>query len=340
MKRLRFRPTRLMVLITAVGFIAAACGSNTTTPGGTPTGGTASPAKSYKIALVTPSATNDLAFSQAAFDALNRMKGQYDIELSVSANLFVVNDAANAITNYAKQGYDLIVANGSQYGASVEAIAKQYPDVSFTWGTAGDTFGLPNVFAYDTRADEGGYVQGVMAAMLSKKHIIGVVGPIAVGDGKLYIEGFKAGALAQDPSAKVRVNYTGSFSDVSLASEAAKSFVTAGADVMTGTAQMVVGAIGVCKTNNIPWFGTQSNQASLAPQQVVSSQVYHWEVAFKQILDAIAGGTKGGKAFEISLANGGEAIEFNTGFSLAQDIKAKAEQTVDGIKSGSITVGG
>ena len=38
---------------------------------------------------------------------------------------------------------------------------------------------------------------------------------------------------------------------------------------MTGSSQSVVGAITVCKANNVAWFGTQWTQASLAPSQVV-----------------------------------------------------------------------
>ena len=53
-----------------------------------------------------------------------------------------------------------------------------------------------------------------MAGMLSKSHVIGVIGPIDVGDAQLYVDGFKAGVLAQDPKATVHVSFTGSFSDV------------------------------------------------------------------------------------------------------------------------------
>jgi basic membrane protein A len=137
----------------------------------------------------------------------------------------------------------------------------------------------------------------------------------------------------------VKVNYTGSFSDVALASEAAKSFVQAHADVMTGSAQMVVGAVGVCKDNNVAWFGTQANQTSLAPSVVVASQVYHWEVVLSQMIEAIKGGTLGGKSYTIDLANGGEVIEYNGGYSLPSDVKAKADATIAGLKDGSIKTG-
>ena len=52
--------------------------------------------------------------------------------------------------------------------------------------------------------------------------------------------------------------------------------------MLTGTAQMVVGAIGVAKDRSVLWFGTQCDQAQLAPDIVVASQVYHWEVALSR----------------------------------------------------------
>jgi len=331
---------RLAALIAAVGLIAAACGNNGTEGGaGSPTGASSSPSAPFRVALVAPSATNDLAFTQSMFDALNELKGSENLEIAVSDNLFVVDDAAAAIRNYASQGYDLVIAHGSQYGGSVQQIAPEFPDVSFAWGTAGDTFGLPNVYAYQAASDQGAYVQGVVAAGLTKSKVIGVVGPIEVGDAKLYVDGFKAGVAATDPSISVKVNYTGSFSDVGLAAEAARSFVAAGADVMTGSAQMVVGAVGVAKTNDVAWFGTQSNQTSLAPSVVVASQVYHWEVVLEGMIQAIKAGTLGGESYTIDLANGGEVIEYNSAYDLPADVKAKGDTAIEGIKNGTITTG-
>jgi basic membrane protein A and related proteins len=329
------RRSALLALVAVMAIIAAACGNNGTTSGG----GGGSPSAPLKVALVAPSATNDLAFTQSMTDALNALKESENLDIAVSDNLFVVDDAASAIRNYASQGYDLVIAHGSQFGGSVEQIAPDFPDVSFAWGTAGDTFGLTNVYAYQAASDQGGYVQGVLAAGLTKSKVIGVVGPIEVGDAKLYVDGFKAGVEATDPSTSVKVNYTGSFSDVGLAAEAARSFVAAKADVMTGSAQMVVGAVGVAKTNEVAWFGTQANQTSLAPSVVVASQVYHWEVVLKQIIDGIKAGTLGGQTYTIDLENGGEVIEYNSDYNLPAEVKAAGDAAIEGIKSGSIQTG-
>lgn len=332
-----------LAAVAALMLVVAACGDDdeggtTTTAASADT--TAASAEPFRIAIVAPSASNDLAFTQSIVDAVNVIAAEMEnVEVQVTDGTFVVDDAANAIRGYASDGVDLVIAHGSQYGGSLQEIAPDFPDTAFAWGTAADTFGLPNVFAYEAASDEGGYVMGVMGALLSESGTIGIVGPIEVGDAKLYVDGFAAGVMAQDPGVTVNINYTGSFSDVALASEAAQSHLAAGADVLTGTAQMVVGAVGVANENGLLWFGTQANQTSLAPEIVVASQVYHWEVVLRDIIAKIEGGTLGGETYEINLANGGLVIEFNDGFDLPADVRQAAEDTIAGIESGSISTG-
>lgn len=301
-------------------------------------------AKPFRVAVIMPSKINDLAFSQSMYDALMAVQkemGAENFQFDFTDNMFVVEDAAAAIRDYASKGYDLVIAHGSQYGSSLVEIAPEFPNTSFAHGTTVDTFtdqGVKNVFAYEARSEQGGYVQGVIAAKLSKSGTIGVIGPIETGDAKLYVDGFKAGVLATNPAANLTVTWTGSFSDVAKASEAAQTQITAGADALTGTAQMVVGAIGVAKDKNVPWFGTQSNQASLAPSIVVASQVYKWDIVLRQIMDLIKAGTLGGTAFAIDLANKGEVVEFNSDYALPDDVKQAAQAAIDGIANGSIKV--
>ena len=353
----------LLTLILALALVLSACGTPAATqapaateppaepteapatdaPAPTEAPATEAPAAAepFRVAVVMPSAISDLAFSQSMYDALTRVQeemGAENFEFVYSENMFVVDDAAAAIRDYASQGYNLIIAHGSQYGSSLQEIAPDFPETSFAWGTTVDTFGQPNIFAYEAASQEGGFVNGVMAATLSKSNVIGVVGPIETGDAKLYVDGFKAGVLSVKPDATVNVNYIGSFSDVALASEAATTHISAGADVLTGTAQMVVGAIGKAEENDVLWFGTQSNQSSLAPSIVVASQVYHWEGILNEMITLIKGGTLGGQSFTANLANGGEVIEFNPDSTVAQDAQTLAETTIEGIKDGSITI--
>lgn len=344
----------LMTLLLAAGLVLAACQPQAT-PEATqpaepeptqeaPADTAAPPAEPFRVAVVMPSAINDLAFSQSMYDALVRIQdemGAENFEIAYSESMFVIEDAAAAIRDYASQGFDLVIAHGSQYGSSLVEIAPDFPDTSFAWGTTVDTFtdqGITNVFAYEARSEQGGYLNGVIAASLSESGIIGVIGPIETGDAKLYVDGFTAGVQATDPEATVTAIWTGSFSDTALASQAAQTHIDAGADVLTGTAQMVTGAIGVAQEQGVLWFGTQSNQTTLAPAIVVASQVYHFEVVLSEIVNLVMGGTLGGQSFAIDLANGGEVIEYNPAFTFPAEVGALAEEAMQGIIDGSIVI--
>lgn len=303
----------------------------------------AAPAEPFKIAIVMPSSTADLAWSQSMYDALvavqAEMGGESAMQIAYSENMFQVTDAAAALRDYASEGFDLVIGHGTQYGNSLFDVAVDFPETSFAWGTAVDTGadkGLANVFAYEADAQEGGYVNGVIAALISKSGVVGVVGPVEAGDAKLYIDGFKNGVMATNPDAKVNVSFTGSFGDTALAAEAANVHIQAGADVLTGSAQQVVGAIGVAKDAGVSWMGTQSDQSSLAPSAVVVNQVYDFTGVVKDMIAKHNAGTMGGTAYTLSLSNGGLMITFNDGAPVSDDVKAAAAAAIAGIEDGSI----
>ena len=132
----------LLALGAALALVAGACGDS---------GDIGSADDPFRIAVVAPSASNDLAFSQSIVDALTVIQaengGAESVTIEVTDGTFVVDDAAAALRAYAADGVDLVIGHGSQYGGSLELIAPDFPDTAFAWGTAGDTFGLDNVFA-------------------------------------------------------------------------------------------------------------------------------------------------------------------------------------------------
>jgi basic membrane protein A len=335
---MKMKTKLLIVLLLSFVLVLSACGGDSEVD-------KASSAGPLRVAIIMPSAINDLAFSQSMYDALiavqKEMGGEESMEIVYSEGMFVVDDAAAAIRDYASEGYNLVIAHGSQYGSSLQEIAPDFPETAFAWGTTLNTFsdeGITNVFAYEANSQEGGYVNGVIAASLSKSGVIGVVGPIEAGDASLYVKGFVAGAKATDPDVVVNVNWIGSFSDVALAAEAANTHIAAGADALSGTAQMVVGAVGVAEENSALWFGTQASQSSLAPEYVVANQVYDWSVVLDEIVALIREGTYGGEAYTITLKNGGLVMDYNPDYDLPDDVKALAEDAVQGIIDGSIVI--
>lgn len=118
---------------------------------------------------------------------------------------------------------------------------------------------------------------------------------------------------------------------------AARTHIANGAGALTGSSQSVVGSIGVAReSGRVLWFGTQSDQASLAPNLTVASQIYDWTGMLREIIAKRKAGTLGGTAYILTLANDGLKIAFNPGYPLPADVRAKADATIAGLKSGAI----
>jgi basic membrane lipoprotein Med (substrate-binding protein (PBP1-ABC) superfamily) len=349
MKNLMLKAVVLSILL---ALIVSACAQPTPAPAPVQTEPQAPPAQveepaappqKLRVALVTPSSINDYAFSQSFYEGLKevqaKMGGEAAMEIALSENMFNVPDAAAAIRDYAATGYEIVFAHGSQYGTSVSQVAPDFPETSFAWGTSLDTFqaqGINNVFAYQAESQEGGFVMGVIATRMTESGILGVAGPVEAGDAKLFVDGFNNGAKYANPDIRVNISYTGSFSDVSLMSAAANTHISAGADMLTGSSQSVVGAIGVAKDRGAFWFGTQWDQAPIAPEAVVACQVFDWTGVIEDIIDSHSKGVLGGKSYTLTFANGGLVLQYNPDVPVSDEIKAEAEQVIAGIKSGEI----
>jgi basic membrane protein A len=337
-----------LVLMVLVALLVGACAAPVAAPApaaeapaaDAPAAG--SDAEPIRIAIIMPSSTTDMAWSQSMYDGLKAVQaelgGESAMQISFTENMFNVADAATAIRDYAADGNDIVIAHGTQYGNAMFDVAVEFPETTFAWGTAVDTGadrGLENVYAYEALAQQGGYVNGVIAALMDDSGTIGVVGPVEAGDAKLYIDGFVAGVNATEPDTQVNVSYTGSFGDTALAAEAANTHIRAGAKVLTGSAQQVVGAIGVAAENSVYWLGTQSDQSPLAPEWVLANQVYDWTGVIKDMLAKRQEGVLGGTAYALSLSDG-LIIRFNEQVAVPDEVKAAAEAAIEQIKAGEI----
>ncbi len=325
MKKVSF----IVVLVMILAMLLSACSTQTAS-------------QKIKIALVLPSTVDDLSWSQGMTEgvkAVQKELGEDKVEVAISERLGNPTDAAAAIRQYASQGYDLIIAHGSQYQSILDEIAKEFPKTSFAYGTGFQAH--DNIFAYDPQSQEGAYLQGIIAGKLTKSNIIGIVGPIEAGDAIKYNVGFQQGVKSVNPNADVRVAYTGSFGDIAKASELAKAQIDAGADILTGTAQQTVGAIKACAEKpGIYWLGNDMDQSSIAPDTVLSAQAYDWKNVVMQMIKFRQEGKVGGEHLVLSLANGGIQLVFNQKLAnvIPADVMALVEQAKKDIIAGKLTI--
>ena len=292
-----------------------------------------------KVGFVVPSTRDDLAWSQAMYEgilAVQEEMGSDKLELSISERLGNPVDAAAAIRQYASQGYDLIIAHGAQYQSLLNDIAPDFPKTTFAYGT-GYAAKFPNIFAYDPHAQEGAYIGGVVAGMMTQSGVIGLVGPVEAGDAIKYNKGFEAGVKAVNPNAVVRTAYTGSFNDLVGAGEIARTAIKAGADFLSGSSQQSVGALkAAAEQKGVYWISTDLNMKNVAPESVLLAQVYLFKNVVREMLDSRAKGELGGRAIPLSIANGNIDIQIN--HELPPEVAQKVEAVKSDIASGKLKI--
>jgi basic membrane protein A len=281
-----------------------------------------------RIAVVLPDTRTDFSFSQSmsnSIDALAAARGNIEQTITETAR---GAQAADAIRRAAAEGYDLVIAHSSGFRPAVDAVAAQYPDVTFAVGTIVEEPTLPNVYTYNVAVEEGGAVLGAAAARATTSGVVGVVGPVPVGTSKRYLDAFEAGVQAEAPGTTVLVTYIGSLNDPSGAANATRSLIDSGADVIAGQGHYLNEAVAETEAAGVLWIGNHVDQAPLAPSSVLASQVYHWDVVLAQIIADLDAGLAGGRNLTGDLANGGLTIELNPNAGPSEAVRPRVEQLV------------
>jgi len=329
----------MLAVLTLLAFTG--CGTNTETK---KTAETAPQTKVEKIriALVLPATVDDLAWGQSMVEGLKAVQktmGADKVEVATSEKLGSPVDAGAAIRQYATQGYDIIIAHGSQYQSVLMDIAKDFPKTTFAYGSGFTT--AANIFAYDPQAQEGGYLLGMLAAMTTKTGTVGIVGPMESGDAVTYNSGVQQGVAKGKADVKTRIAYTGSFNDIVGAGNLAKTEMSAGADILTGSSQQAVGAMrAVAETKVNYWLSTDMDQSSAAPDTVLAAQAYNWEKVVTKIINLRKQGTLGGQHLILNFADGTIELKFNPKLAdkIPAEAKAAVEQAKQDIISGKLKV--
>ena len=289
---------------------------------------TAAAAPLRRVALIVPDTRTDLSFSQSmveSIEAIAAERGSVELTLVEQAR---GADAVNAIRQYATEGFDLVIAHSSGFRPAVDTVAAEHPDVVFAVGTIVDEPTLPNVYTYNVAVEDGGLILGAAAARATTTGTIGIVGPVAVGTSKRYLDAFEAGVEAEAPGTTVLVTYTGSLNDPAAAAAATQALIDAGADVIAGQGHYLTDAVAAAEAAGVLWIGNHVDQNQLAPSTVLASQVYRWDVVLAQIIADLDAGLVDGRNLTADLANGGLTIEVNPGTSRGEQIAPLVDELV------------
>jgi basic membrane protein A len=303
----------------------------------------AAPTSKVKIALIVESTVDDKGWGQAMADAILAVQKKYGpalVEYSYSEKMKPV-DAGSAARQYASSGFDIVIAHGAQYKNLVLEMAEEFPKTTFVFGTSAE-IGPKNVFTYMPESEETGYLNGLIAGMVTKSNVIGLVGPVDGGDAARYDRGFVLGVKAVNPKAEVKVAHTGSFGDFVKAGELAQTHIKAGADVLTGSSQQALGAlqaVATYKDRPLWWVGQDTAQLAIPESvKVIGAASYDYVAVVEQLIARRQAGVLGGENLPLNFQNGGFVFKYNdrVGPVLTKEIRAKVDASKAALSAGKL----
>jgi basic membrane protein A and related proteins len=229
-------------------------------------------ADAFRVAMVLPGSIADGGWNQQAYEGLKQLEGMPGFKVAYTENV-KQSDIPQVVRGYADDGYELIIGHGFQFASLFQEIGEDYAKQKFfatTYAPQGKI--PPNVMYLDARYYDVGYCIGALAALMSEKKIVGLVGGGDNPTQQNLMKVFKAGAQATVPGIKAFAVITGDYNDAAKGRETALTMVGNGADVISHTADLTgIGAIKGAAEAKVKVIGAFSDQTPLAPDLMGTS---------------------------------------------------------------------
>ena len=289
----------------------------------------------------------DKSFNDAAYAGLDRAKNELDVNVS-TLEMGEGNDREAALRQLAQNGTQLVFGVGFLFSDDIKSLAKEFPTTKFACidftVTPGES--LPaNLVALKFREEEGSYLVGALAGLVSKSDKLGFVGGMEIPLIKKFEAGYRAGVLAVRPNAKLLVKYAGTtgaaFKDPTKGKELALAEYHDGADIIFhASGSTGLGVFEAARELHKLAIGVDSDQYDEAPGAILTSMVKRVDTAvFETIKQAQAGQwTSGVKEFGLK-ENGVMWVYDGRNHSLIpDDVHSKVDSLKAAIIAGRIVV--
>ena len=286
---------------------------------------------------------NDKSFNEAAWRGLQRAEAELGIQYQFIEPTEGA-DRESALRTLAARKVDLVIGVGFIFGPDLERLARQFPDVKFAGVDYSPSDGvgvLPNLAGLRFREQEGSFLVGAIAGLVTRSKIVGFVGGMKIPLIRKFEAGYAAGVHHVCPACRVVSAYAGTepkaFADPSLGEELAASQYAQGADIIFhASGKTGDGVFAAARQHGARAIGVDSDQFEAAPCCVVTSMIKRVDVAVIDVIkDIIAGKFKGG-ILELGLAEHGvgfvsdERNRLMLPIDVVEKVNALGEQIIAG----------
>jgi basic membrane protein A and related proteins len=296
---------------------------------------TATPALSqdFKAAIVMPGNITDQSWNQTGYEGIMRAKEVLGIEVAYSERVHQP-DQLEALTDYARRGYNVVIGHGGEFVDAVERAAQRHPETLFvvTNGFISDK----NISSVTFNFKQFGYAIGFLAGKMSEAGKGGYISAQRIQVATDLEEGFKNGFRSVHPDAEILVAYTNDWDDVARAKEAALNQLDQGVDVifpLLDNAQ--IGALQAAQERGAWSFGVWQDIYENWTDTVLQSAVMDFRIALVDYLEMVRDGATEGTVYQFEI--GTEAGTLGTyNPAIPEEIVAETEAVVAQLKNGDI----
>jgi len=241
-------------------------------------------------------------------------------------------DAERVIRQLASSGHQLIFTTSFGFMNPTLKVAKQFPKVMFEHATGYKT--APNVSVYNARFHQGRAVIGTIAGQMSKSGVAGYIASFPIPEVVMGINAFTLAAQKVNPDFKTKVVWVNSWYDPGKESDATKTLIDQGADMITQHTDSPA-PLQVAENRGVFGFGQASDMRAYAPRAQLTSILDDWSDYYIGRVQAIMDGNwksqnvwYGMKEGMVKIAPYGDAI--------TDAARAAAEKVRMGLTDGSM----
>lgn len=197
-------------------------------------------------------------------------------------------DAERVIRQLAASGHDLIFTTSFGFMNPTIKVAKNFKNVKFEHATGYKR--ADNVSTYSARFYEGRTVLGTIAGKMTKSNVVGYIGSFPIPEVIRGIDAFTLALRKVNPVAVVKVVWVNSWFDPGKESDAAKTLIDQGADIITQHTDSAA-PLQVAESRGVYAFGQASDMKAFAPKAQLTSIIDDWSEYYIERVKAVMNGT-------------------------------------------------
>lgn len=195
------------------------------------------------------------------------------VETTFLENVSEGPDSERSIEQLARAGNKLIFTTSFGYMEPTLKVAKKYPNVHFEHATGYKRD--KNVSTYSGRFYEGRYIQGIIAAKMSKAGVLGYIASFPIPEVISGINATMLGAQTINPNIKVKIIWANTWFDPGKEADAAKALLDQGADIIMQHTDSPA-AMQIASERGKLAFGQDSEMIKFGPKSQLTSIMDNW----------------------------------------------------------------